>query len=72
MKTRNSKIAALVLEELGKLNTRAGRGYGTASPIYVKPVKGILGDTDEEHHEKKIEDKKPVRISRAFLKRKDS
>lgn len=56
----------VILEDLAKLNTRAGRGWGTASPIVVGSTRMMLGDLMGKE-DSEDPDPSPVKVSRAFL-----
>ena len=59
------------LEDLGKFNSKAGRGWGTGQGNTVKSTKPMLGyvERDDESQE---DEKRPVKVSRAFLSRDDN
>ena len=60
------KVIKFILEDLGKFNSRAGKGWGTVQGYVVDPVKPSLGYVEQEIEED--EDLSPVKISRAFRK----
>jgi len=60
-------IIRILIEDLGHLTRSNPRGWGTANPIYVKPLKQSLGDVQEEDLGKDI-DQTPVKVSKAFLR----
>ena len=57
-----------IIESLGKLNSRAFHGNGTASPYVVRAVKQQLGPVQMPENELEAPDKARVQISRVFLK----
>ena len=59
-----------ILEDLGKFNPKAGRGWGTGQGSITQSTKPMLGYVESE--DKDVEDeKRPVKVSRAFLDRDD-
>jgi len=74
MKPRKDKsinrIIEFILEDLGKINPRAGRGYGTGQSAVTKSTKQSLGYVEEKPPKEKKVNKK-VKVSKAFI-RKDT
>ena len=65
------RVIRYILEDLGKFNPKAGRGWGTGQGNIIQSTKPMLGYVESE--EKDPEDEKgPVKVSRAFLSRDDS
>jgi hypothetical protein len=60
------KLIGFILEDLAKINPRAGRGYGVGATSTTNAKKEMLGPVRKK--EPKQKDKKtPVKISRVFL-----
>lgn len=64
------KLIEKLQENDNILNVRGGRGYGVGHPYQVKKVKPTLGNQHFEEESEEEVDEKPVKISRAFKKRK--
>ena len=62
-------IFQLVSEEMGHVNSRAGRGYGTSHPQLVKSKRMMLGPVNNVDDLMSDEEEEgPVKISKAFLR----
>lgn len=64
------KLIEKLQENDNILNVRGGRGYGVGHPYQAKKAKPTLGDQHYEEDSEEEVDEKPVKISRAFKKRK--
>tara|TARA_B100000214_G_C23728734_1_gene517781 strand:- start:17 stop:250 length:234 start_codon:yes stop_codon:yes gene_type:complete len=63
-----NRIIEIILEDLGKINPRAGRGYGTGQSAVTKSTKQSLGYVEEKAPKEKKANQK-VKISKAFIKK---
>jgi len=61
------KAIRFILEDLGKINARAGRGYGVGAMSKTGARKEMLGFVRKKEPNQKNE-KAPVKISKVFLK----
>ena len=67
MDDRNLRRAIqVILEDLGGLQTKGFRGYGTSQPTYVRSTRKSLGNVESEDAGY-IDDQNPVKVSRAFF-----
>jgi len=61
-------VIRLLVEKMGHVNTRAGRGWGTSSPEIVKSDRMMLGHVNNVDDLSSDESNGPVKVSRAFNK----
>ena len=62
-------ILQLISEEMGYVNSRAGRGYGTSHPQLVKSRRMMLGPVNNVDDLMSSEEEEgPVKISKVFLR----
>ena len=62
-----------ILESLGKVNIKVGKGYIASQPYTSKKNREGLGHSDHEPHKKPKKGIKrtPVKISKVFLNKRD-
>lgn len=60
------RIIRLLIEEMGHVDARAGRGWGTSSPKLVKSTRMSLGHVNTADDLSSDEDDGPVKISKVF------
>jgi len=62
-------IIKIISEEMGHVNSRAGRGYGTSHPQLVKSKRMMLGPVNNVDDLMSDEESSgPVKVSKAFRK----
>ena len=60
------RVIRYILEDLGKFNPKAGRGWGTGQGSITQSTKPMLGYVENKTED--VEDeKRPVKVSRAFF-----
>jgi|MDTB01.1.fsa_nt_gb hypothetical protein len=64
-------IIGFILEDLAKVNPRAGRGYGVGATSTTNATKEMLGFVNKKGPERD-ENMEPVKVSKAFSNLPDS